>query len=422
LFLGDQIWDVASQTQLLQVWPDVGSIMALSKGEHLIACQRVKVGFGVWEFLPPVGVRTFLTQPLRTGSSLPQADVSANVRLLASTHPDGWRIWEVASGRVVAQEAETTRKGSTFQARFTADATHLMTVSRKGLDRWLVPHPDPSERARPVVAPAPEATVVGPTNRPHPGAHPPFVSPPLAGTGVAAGSFEHGSITVDGHFAVLAANDVAVVVDVARTNFSAIRLRSSDAEFSLSPDGRWLVTGRHNRPSQDVWEVRTGNHLLEITNTSFPACHFHPLSGELAVWNNTEVAFLEPGTWGETRRFAWPAGSLVYGLFPNSLSPDGRILWGYGTDLNISLLDGGNGRPVARLERPGGLWPNSMAFDARGQRAYLCSTRNVIVAFDLGILRRELGHLGLDWPEENPSAGFAPRRPVRSAPVSPEFL
>ncbi|MCI0542030.1 MAG: hypothetical protein L0Z50_43090 [Verrucomicrobiales bacterium] len=120
----------------------------------------------------------------------------------------------------------------------------------------------------------------------------------------------------------------------------------------------------------------------------------------------------ESGTWRETRRFAWPTGSLVYGLLPVSISPDGRILWGYTSDRNMSLLDGATGRLIARLERPGGFWSVAMTFDARGERAYICTSRNVVIALDLAALRHELARLGLDWLDENPSAGFAPRRPA----------
>ncbi|MCI0542031.1 MAG: hypothetical protein L0Z50_43095, partial [Verrucomicrobiales bacterium] len=290
LFLGGQVWDVASQTLLLSVGADVGSVLALSRDEQRVAYQRVKTGFGVWEFLPPLGTRTFLDRPLPIGSWVPQADVSADGRHLASTHADGWRVWEIASGRVVAQGAGSKANVTTYQAKFTTDGKQLITVDRNGLNRWQLPDSEMTNSATPITVHTPATILAGIPSLPRGDTNQPFDAQMLASLRSSELITEHGCITTGGRFAALSGNGYVVVGDLARTNFAAIRLRHNDVEFTLSPDGCWLVTGRHNRASQDVWEVATGRHFLEITNPFFPTCHFHPSRGELAIWNNNEFA------------------------------------------------------------------------------------------------------------------------------------
>ena len=223
----------------------------------------------------------------------------------------------------------------------------------------------------------------------------------------------HGTLSPGGRFAVMAGNGYVVVTDVARTNFFPHFMLNNpnDVEFTLSPNGRWLVTGVNNRPVQDVWDVLTGRRMTQITEPSHPACFFHPGTGHLVSGNPSEFLLREAGTWRELRCFPWPAGRLIAGLIPGSLAPDGRTLWTTTTDQQLALVDTASGTVFARLERPGGHWANSMGHDARGDHAYLGTAHNSIRHLDLRALRRELARLGLDWRDERPGEGFAPRAP-----------
>jgi len=411
LFLGGNVWDVASQTRLLDVGAQIGSVIALSRDERQIAFQRQRIGFGVWNFLPPLGTRTFLDHPLSSGSWLPQADVSSDGRRLVTTHADGWRVWNTATGRVQARGSGSGMNTVTYQAKFTADDKRIVTVDHNGLNRWPLPESQNWTSAAAVTVVAPETILGGIPNLPRPDTNQPLDPQLLALLNSSELIIEHGCVTRGGRFAALSGNGYVLVADLARTNFAALRLLNNDVEFSLSPDGRWLATGLHNRPVQDIWEVFTGKPFLQIRNPPFPACQFDPVTGDLVTWNETEFVLREPGNWREIRRFAWPKGSLMAGLLPGSVSPDGRTLWGNASDLNMSLLDAKTGHLVAHLERPGGFWAVAMVFDARGERAYICTSRNTVIALDIAALRRELARLGLDWPEDHPGESFSLRKP-----------
>ncbi len=92
------------------------------------------------------------------------------------------------------------------------------------------------------------------------------------------------------------------------------------------------------------------------------------------------------------------------------MAPNGRALWCNSLDGQLALVDGESGQLLARLERPGGFSANSIGLDARGDHAGIGTAYNAIRHLDLAALRRELARLGLDWPDEHPGEGFAPRK------------
>lgn len=404
VFVGGQVWDVATQRRLLTVSAQLGSFLALSADETRMALQVVKTGFGVWEFLPPLGTRVFLENPFVASLSLP--DLAPNGRWLASAQADGWRVWDLSSGRVLARGPETVVK----EARFTADSRALVTVGHDGLKRWPLSIANVSEQSSLTVGPA-ELLLAGLSSEPTLNTRQrsdPRVSQQVRHVPVPA---EYGTITRGGHFAVLSGNGDTVVVEVARTNlFPLIHLLNADVEFRLSPDGRWLATGRHNKSWFDLWEVGTGRHALPITNPPFLSCQFHPATGELIAWNQSEVIVRAPDLGSEIRRFSWPEGSLIGGLLPGGVASEGRVLWCYSPDGQLALVDGASGQLLARLERPGGFGANSIGLDARGDHAGIGTAYNAIRHLDLAALRRELARLGLDWPDEHPGEGFAPAK------------
>ncbi len=405
LFNGGTVWDVATQSPVLAVGDQLGGVVALSADERRIAFQIEKKGFGAWEFLAPVGARALVENPLITSTCL-MPDFSPDGRWLASVHPDGWRVRDAAGGRMVARDTNEVPRA----AKFSTDGAALITVSRDGLKRWPLEARYSSDGpSRLSVGPVqillagiPKASAAGPSSS---------GSRSLALAQGPLGKVAAGTLTSGGRFAAMAGGGRVVVVDLAATSFSIpLQLRNSnDVELTASSDGRWLVTGLHNRPVQDVWDVSNGRHFMEITSPGYPACQFDPVTNRLASWNASEFHLREAGAWQTIRSFGWQAGSQIAGLLPGSVSPDGRTIWAYTTDGQIALLDIDSEVPIARLERPGGYAANTMSLDARGQKAVLGTTHNTLREIDLAALRRELARLGLDWRDANPGKGFAPR-------------
>jgi hypothetical protein len=218
-----------------------------------------------------------------------------------------------------------------------------------------------------------------------------------------------GRISADARFAALFGNGQAVLFGLEpRALFPFVELQNAiDKMPALSPDGRWLATTyniQHGGP--DVYDLREGHHAKRLAEAEFAGFIWHPQTGELVTQSSVEAIFWQPGTWKILRRYAWPNPAVGVGF--TGFTPDGRSGW-----LNSlngpQLFDLAKGEPYATLQFPKSLNGLAVANDPKSQRAYVAQANGILV-YDLAELRRELARLGLDWPDEHPGEGFAPRR------------
>jgi WD40 repeat protein len=119
------------------------------------------------------------------------------------------------------------------------------------------------------------------------------------------------------------------------------------------------------------------------------------------------VTFWQAGTWKKLREA--PLGSETARTELLGFWPDGsRALVNQEGALRLWNLDANT--EIAALWLPIDSHAWSAAFDPSGQRIATTAARPYVDLWDISALRRELARLGLDWPGDSPSTGFAPRR------------
>ena len=120
-----------------------------------------------------------------------------------------------------------------------------------------------------------------------------------------------------------------------------------------------------------------------------------------------DYTFWRVGTWELVRRMPWGDAGLNFSS--SGFSPDGRYFLISDLEAHLRFRDVATHRDFATL-----VFPNTFAwgscFDSSSQRLVVNSSLTELFLWDLAELRRELGRLGLDWPDEHPGEGFVTGR------------
>jgi WD40 repeat protein len=161
---------------------------------------------------------------------------------------------------------------------------------------------------------------------------------------------------------------------------------------AVDPEGRWVVTVRHEAgPPATVWDATDGRLIRQLRG--YPA--FSP-DGRWLALAGEEGRLYATGSWEAGPRFHG------YAVF----SPDGKLLADY-WDHVIRLVETDSGRELARLEEPNLEGTSGLCFTADGTR--LITTTNGkargVHVWDLPALRARLKEMELDWdaPESAPA-------------------
>jgi Flp pilus assembly protein TadD len=156
--------------------------------------------------------------------------------------------------------------------------------------------------------------------------------------------------------------------------------------FSVSPDGRWIVTNNHwsyGNEDTKLWEAATGKlvKVLPIANGA------NPTFSSDGRWVNGSGYWCTVCTW-EPKVVSCPAGLLA---------PDGRLLAcgaGYG---EIRLVSFETGKEIARLSIPDQTRLAPAYFSPDGGWLYAKGLESgQLHCWDLRLIRRQLADLGLD--------------------------
>ena len=407
------VWDVASRQRLLTFGSTLDSI-ALSCDERRIAGTKGRVGFGLWEFLPPTVLRRFVT----TADSrvpVPALDLHPDGRWLLAGGGAGWTLWDVESARAVARDPEPVPRprGVVTVVKFAPDGDAFHTIDHHGVRRWPLQESQGSGLKFRISVGEPEALLLGlpvagaiDTNRP-------LARQLLSLAQSASTVCQGGSFAADGRSAALLGDGQAALFDLEpRALLPFVSLRNPrDNIIALSPDGRWLVTTHNNQPGgPDVYDLREGRHAGRLAQAEKAGFVWQPQTGELVTQSSVEALYWQPGAWKVQYRFPWSNSGMGIGFA--GFSPDGHTGWLNGTAGTLQLVDLAKGEIYATLPPLPSqhLHPSAIVFDAPRQRAYLAHVHGVLV-LDLAGLRRELARLGLDWRDDHPSGSFSPRQP-----------
>jgi serine/threonine protein kinase/WD40 repeat protein len=180
---------------------------------------------------------------------------------------------------------------------------------------------------------------------------------------------------------------------------------------ALSPDGRWLATGSHEKGAQ-VWRIGhdAADRVAELPTDQGKSVAFSP-DGRWLLTRESPCRIWEPATGREVREI----GGRGLGF-----SPEGRLLAVQDADKVIRLVEAETGRTLARLESPDLYDVGSAAFSPDGSRVVVTTDDGPAVhVWDLRAIRRTLADLHLDWaappfPEASPAVGAGMPLPLTS--------
>jgi WD40 repeat protein/tetratricopeptide (TPR) repeat protein len=179
---------------------------------------------------------------------------------------------------------------------------------------------------------------------------------------------------------------------------------------SVSPDGRWVATGRFSNSKDSpvkVWDAHTGKHVRDLLATpAGSAVQFSPDGKWLVAWENGEARIWSVGTWQEGPVLGAAAGRVAF-------SPDGTLVALGDVPGVVRLVLPASGKEIARLSAPVQTRLCPVCFSPDGARL-VCrgSDTDALHIFRLDLIRQQLDELGLDW-----NAPPLPKRPAGPAPV-----
>lgn len=189
---------------------------------------------------------------------------------------------------------------------------------------------------------------------------------------------------------------------VAYVRGSEVRLAGSDQFFpfpgawslALSPDGGRLAAACLPERGLRLWDTRSRQTILDLTNVSAARLAFSPDSRRLAAGSGHELAVFDAVT-GVTLHRAAREAAMHAG--PAAFSPDGRLLAFAVTRTRVRLLDAQTFRELAHFDSPGAKMISWLTFDPASTQLTVATETSLIQLWDLPRLRAELAALGLDW-------------------------
>ncbi|HWE95392.1 MAG TPA: WD40 repeat domain-containing serine/threonine protein kinase [Tepidisphaeraceae bacterium] len=296
------------------------------------------------------------------------AAFSPDGRLLAAANGWGARIWAMDSSKTVGALIAPGMRSILF----TPDGSELVATTPQGIQRWPLPsRPDPNI----------EGAGTLPTQQ-------------TRLTGAAA-------LSANGHTFVFSSPDNAVNAGELNDLASAIPMgRHSDvARFvAVSPDGAWAASSSRFELVFKVWDVKRHQWAADIPSGSrvreTAAVAFSPDGRWLVTGDPSAYSWWEVGTWKPHHRILRDrpiVGSVMV------FTPDGKLMAASGPDYSVLLIDPATGDELASLAVPQPHSPMSLAFSHDGGQLAVTSSDAIVTVWDLGLIRRELAAMHLNW-------------------------
>lgn len=166
-------------------------------------------------------------------------------------------------------------------------------------------------------------------------------------------------------------------------------------EFTtISPDGRWVVTGSEVDRRLRIWNTKEGREELSLPGGMRPKAAFSP-DGKWLATSGIGFELRETGSWRPLPVFRDRAQAPVLGS--GAFSPDGRTL-AVVTDLRaIHLIDLATLEILAVLRPPGVTELQAVCFSPDGTRLAAVGDAVRLRVWNLPALREQLAEFDLDW-------------------------
>ncbi len=413
-----RLWDAASGEPLAMA---PGASLSFASNDRQLALRAVGGKIGVWDVAAGAECRTLHPEMLgnrderRDATGVSFADFSPDGRLVATSVGDGVRLWEVETGRELAN----LKAGFCESVLFHPDGRSLISAGRWGLYRWPI-RPDPDR--------GDDAIRVGP----------PELLQEAEMWNRAAWLPDHRTVAL-----VDNANTRVLLIDSSHPHPAWSRATALDSggnrrmtSLAVSPDGRWLAVGGWYEAGVRVWDLhrRRLETILRpedaFSDTKFFA-GFSPDGRWLVSCTHPDEGkhsyhFWRVGTWDPGLRIDHErSGNAGY---PPAFTGDGRLMaLGIAPD-QVLLADAATGREIARLTTLQPVTPQPLAFSPDGTKLVATTRQKTALVWDMRRIRDQLARLGLDWDAPPyPTASAAsdapgPVLPPRSVRVVGEVI
>jgi WD40 repeat protein len=288
-------------------------------------------------------------------------DFSPDGRWLVTGHQDGVRLWDSASGRAITH----LPGGTTPSAFFHPDGKTLLASGAAGVLSWSM-----------------EAVLnSGGTSVPQP---------------------ERLSLQTDCSRSFLSPNGN----ELAYLSERHVHLLRSKRQFNgpeglrfaaMSPNGRWLAASTWFRNGGRLWDLESGRPVRDFAAGSSVIVQFSPDSRWLITAERDAFHFWEVESGQPGRRLL--REGLTGVPVPIAFSADGAMMAVARSRTLIQLLNAESLKELASLEAPRSQMISWLAFDPSGTRLAAATSTPLIQLWDLGLLRKHLAEMGLDWEQ-----------------------
>lgn len=381
-----QFWSVRERRVVLQM-SSTAAALQLSPDQTRLSVAEGRVGYGVQQYLPPVGRRDWPAPP-SLGEQHRGASLDPQERWVLTGHPHGWLLREADSGK----ELLRVRRELSGLACFDQRGSNVLAWTTEGLARWPL-----QVGANGTVAVLPERLF--PSSVPQ--------------------VWSASCFSADRRFTAYPFDGIAHVVNTADpTQRVEIRLgKSWHNSFFLSAEGRWLVTGFHNEHGLDLYDASAGKFVRTFAEEGFADPVFDAHTGRLFTCTSAEQCEWNPESGAMKRTIPWrtPAPFQRFLAF----APGGRLALLKSSPSSFQLYDLQTSSDFATLDfrEPQAVYAAHWSRD--GQRLFLFGNDGGITRLELPALRAELERLGLNWSDDNPSRGFGDEpEPMATAPAA----
>jgi WD40 repeat protein len=217
---------------------------------------------------------------------------------------------------------------------------------------------------------------------------------------------------------LLAANDHGVLRILEWPSGHEVRtLRLEDGifGFALSPGGRfcaawpwaaaWAATGPRR-----VWELATGKVCKELPPTNIYGGAFTPDERCFIAGNENEYLMWDTRTWSNVWRLARENSGGAHARV--AFTRDGLVGALTLSAQTIRLFEPSTGREFATLTAPEPQTLSWLAFSPDGTRLAATTQSSAVHLWDLGLIRKDLAAMKLDWDTPQPPGQTDPPRRV----------
>jgi serine/threonine protein kinase/WD40 repeat protein len=360
-----RVWDPISGKQLLR---SPGGFKGVGQGDRQVVSWDGQ-GFSLWELTINEECRTLHHGSVGNRTPRPEGwvntvDFSSDGRWLVSAGSVDVRLWEVATGKLVA-----SWPGQGAHAWFRPRHRELLTSTATGVQRSKPAH----ATGEAFHFQTPELLLPG--------------NPKQNGTLCCWSN--------DGRWlAFRQPGQTTVIVQNAEDASKQVTLGPHPRVryVALSPDARWLATGPWQGESIRVWEVATAKTVWELP-CAMGSLTFSPDGRWLATGTVKECRLWRTGTWepGSVRLTENGVGAMAF-------SHDSTILAvKAGRGRLVKLIEIASGTELATLEGPDPPDISWLSFSPDGSRLAVALQDYTVRIWDLRAIRGQLATIGLDW-------------------------